>query len=73
MKYFQLLCKALLNRQEKNHVQQHLSRIIRRAECFFESKGKDILLWGEEVKEIPGHIFLFTKSSGKNLKMVKCV
>lgn len=32
MKYFQLLCKALLNREEKNHFLWYLSRIYGKAE-----------------------------------------
>lgn len=47
MKYFQLLCKALLNREEKNHFQWYRSRISGRAECVFESKGKT-LCYGEK-------------------------
>lgn len=64
MKYFQLLCKALLNREEKNHFPWYRSRISGRTECVFESKGKDALLWGEG-KQISGHIFPFIRSSGK--------
>lgn len=74
MKHFRLLCKALLNTEERTHLPNTvLGRISGRARRHVKSKGKDAWLGLEERKYISGHIFAFIQVSGKKLKMAKYV
>lgn len=73
MKYFQLLCKAFLNREEESHAQGSLGAVrgLRKGRCSSKSEGKDarwcwVLRRAGGTGYISGHTGPFMKAQEKN-------